>query len=68
MQEVLSRFAAPQTSQRPIFINNVSNAIIAGSGTINDGTTLNRLIGLLEEKDKQINRLLGIIEYLTAKE
>ena len=43
-------------------LSDVRNSIIAGSGTINDGATINRLIALLEEKDKQIARLLKIIE------
>lgn len=43
-------------------VTNIGNGIISGSGSINDSATINRLIALLEEKDKQIARLLKIIE------
>lgn len=44
-------------------VTNIGNGIISGSGSINtDSATINRFIALLEEKDKQIARLLKIIE------
>ena len=69
LQDIISCFAPAQAGQRQIVfrIENVSNSFINGS-VVNDSKALNSLIGLLEEKDRQINRLLGIIEHLTRTE
>ena len=37
------------------------------NSSINDSNTINRLLALLEEKDKQINQLLQIISNLSGK-
>ena len=65
LEKIADYFSVPITDFFDVEIPSmadVHNSIISGSGTINDGATINRLIALLEEKDKQIARLLKIIE------
>lgn len=47
-------------------IPTVNNSLVASANVINDGATINRLISLLEEKDKQIGRLLTIVNSITS--
>ena len=50
----------------PLVDNSVSNNHIHGVSNINNGDTLNRLLSIVEQKDKQINTLLGIIQNIKA--
>jgi DNA-binding XRE family transcriptional regulator len=64
LEKIADYFGVPVmdffTIEKPA-ISDVHNSVVNGY-TINDGATINRLIALLEEKDKQIARLLKIIE------
>ena len=47
----------------PLVDNSGSNNRIHDVCNINNGDTINRLLSIVEQKDKQINTLLSIIQY-----